>query len=781
MADDDEKERLREAKKVTKQQAFYMKRALDAHKTEDAMKAAATMLGELRTSLLGPRNYYDLYIEVTQELRHLEEFFQAEQANGRKMLELYELVQCAGNVLPRLYLLLTVGSVYIASKEAPSKDILKDMVEMCRGVQHPMRGLFLRNYLSQTSKDKLPDAGSEYEGAGGSTAEAVAFVISNFTEMNKLWVRMQHQGPVREREKRERERLELRILVGTNLLRLSGLEGVTLQVYEETVLPQVLEQVVNCKDAIAQQYLMECIVQVFPVEYHQATLKVYLEHIGWLSAGANARALLTGMMDRVRSAPPPAGETAEASIFVTFAEACQSLVQKADDGMELAHALDLFKALLALALAMYPETLAYAEQVLAIAVELVSKAAPVTDPKCVATLVELTSAPLEHYPSTLSVLELSKWPPLLALLHHEKQKEVASALVAKVLEQAPAIDDAAKADKLLSFVRPLVAADPDHPDDEEDARPKPVDDDGLAEVLPLCRLLHSFAHADTDTLCRVLNTAHRHASAATRARLVYPMCSVIFGCLRAVRRIKTRADAGESVEVGVHKLLAFVATMVQAVAPLAPTLALRLYLQCALAADAAGEEGDAYEFVAQAFIVYEEEVSDSRQQVAAIVSCIATLSHMGRLGEEQYETLATKATQYSNKLLKKPDQCRAVCKCAHLFWPPANPSYREGERVLQCLQRTLKLADGCKATAAGTTLFVEALNAYLYHFGVANDHVTAEHLTSLVALVQQHLSADEGDAAAATRAFFTNTRLHLDEKKKADDDAAARFKEIEWA
>ena len=91
MADDDEKERLREAKKVTKQQAFYMKRALDAHKTEDAMKAAATMLGELRTSLLGPRNYYDLYIEVTQELRHLEEFFQAEQANGRKMLELYEL------------------------------------------------------------------------------------------------------------------------------------------------------------------------------------------------------------------------------------------------------------------------------------------------------------------------------------------------------------------------------------------------------------------------------------------------------------------------------------------------------------------------------------------------------------------------------------------------------------------------------------------------------------------------------------------------------------------
>lgn len=62
------------------------------------------------------------------------------------------------------YLLCTVGSVYIKSKEAPAKDVLKDLVEMCRGIQHPIRGLFLRSYLSQVSRDKLPDIGSEYEG-----------------------------------------------------------------------------------------------------------------------------------------------------------------------------------------------------------------------------------------------------------------------------------------------------------------------------------------------------------------------------------------------------------------------------------------------------------------------------------------------------------------------------------------------------------------------------------------------------------------------------------------
>ena len=57
-----------------------------------------------------------------------------------------------------------MGSIYIKTKEAPAKDVLRDLVEMCRGVQHPTRGLFLRNYLSEMTKDKLPDVGSEFEG-----------------------------------------------------------------------------------------------------------------------------------------------------------------------------------------------------------------------------------------------------------------------------------------------------------------------------------------------------------------------------------------------------------------------------------------------------------------------------------------------------------------------------------------------------------------------------------------------------------------------------------------
>ena len=60
------------------------------------------MLGELRTSLLSPQKYYALYMKTFDELRYLEAFFVEENKRGRSNAELYEIVQHAGNILPRM-------------------------------------------------------------------------------------------------------------------------------------------------------------------------------------------------------------------------------------------------------------------------------------------------------------------------------------------------------------------------------------------------------------------------------------------------------------------------------------------------------------------------------------------------------------------------------------------------------------------------------------------------------------------------------------------------------
>ena len=49
--------------------------------------------------------------------------------------------------------------------------------------------------------------------------------------MNKLWVRLQHIGTPADSARNEKERVALKLLVGTNLSRLSQLEGVDCDLY----------------------------------------------------------------------------------------------------------------------------------------------------------------------------------------------------------------------------------------------------------------------------------------------------------------------------------------------------------------------------------------------------------------------------------------------------------------------------------------------------------------------------------------------------------------------
>jgi len=251
---------------------------------------------------------------VFDALRHLSLYLR-ESHPVNHLADLYELVQYAGNIVPRLYLMITVGTVYMAIDDAPVKEIMKDMMEMSRGVQHPIRGLFLRYYLSGQVRDCLPQGSGD--GPEGNLQDSISFILTNFVEMNKLWVRLQHQGHSREREQRTKERQELQLLVGSNLVRLSQL--VDLEAYKTVILQPLLEQVVQCRDVLAQEYLLEgllpgcsnirphfltdsiVITQVFPDEFHLNTLDQLLSAIARLNPHVNIKAIVIGLMDRLSS------------------------------------------------------------------------------------------------------------------------------------------------------------------------------------------------------------------------------------------------------------------------------------------------------------------------------------------------------------------------------------------------------------------------------------------------------------------------------------------------
>ncbi|KAF7130372.1 hypothetical protein RHSIM_Rhsim10G0209100 [Rhododendron simsii] len=837
------------------QNAFYMHRALDSNNLRDALKYSAQMLSELRTSRLSPHKYYELYMRAFDELRKLEMFFKEETRRGCSIIDLYELVQHAGNILPRLYLLCTVGSVYIKSKEAPAKDVLKDLVEMCRGIQHPIRGLFLRSYLSQVSRDKLPDIGSEYEGDADTVMDAVEFVLQNFTEMNKLWVRMHHQacmvlwyysgcqsfilfadlelriaiglsglqGPAREKERREKERSELRDLVGKNLHVLSQIEGVDLDMYRETVLPRVLEQVVNCKDELAQYYLMDCIIQVFPDEYHLQTLEILLAACPQLQPSVDIKTVLSRLMERLSNYAASSTEVSNGMLYswlqssnrgtdddfmlqvlpeflqveafaklnnyigkcgcswlytsevLLYGDSCffsVDYVIEAQVDMPIAGAVTLYSSLLTFTLNVHPDRLDYVDQILGACVKKLSGKGKLDDSRATKQIVSLLSAPLEKYNDIETALKLSNYPRVMEHLDNGTNKVMAGVIIQSIMKNRTSISTSDKVEALFELITGLIKDSDENLHDEID------EEDFHEEQNSVSRLIQMLYNDDPEEMLKIICTVRKHILTGGPKRLPFTVPPLIFNALKLVRRLQGQEEntAGEEVATTPKKIFQILNQTIEALSlssvPV-PELALRLYLECAEAANDCDLEPVAYEFFTQAYILYEEEVSDSRAQVTAIHLIIGTLQRMHVFGVENRDTLTHKATGYSAKLLKKPDQCRAVYACAHLFWVDDSDSIKDGERVLLCLKRALRIANAAQQMANATrgssgsvSLFIEILNKYLYFFEKGNSEISVSAIEGLIELITTEMQSDNTTSDPAADAFFASTLRYIQFQKQ---------------
>jgi vacuolar protein sorting-associated protein 35 len=68
---DNQEKLLAEALVTVRQHAFSMKRVLDQQSIMEGLKHAANMLSELRTSLLSPKNYYELRKQERERMEPL--------------------------------------------------------------------------------------------------------------------------------------------------------------------------------------------------------------------------------------------------------------------------------------------------------------------------------------------------------------------------------------------------------------------------------------------------------------------------------------------------------------------------------------------------------------------------------------------------------------------------------------------------------------------------------------------------------------------------------------
>lgn len=554
------------------------------------------------------------------------------------MKELYDCVQYCPNVLSRLYLQICAASALIRSGELGARWVMKDMIEAVKCVQNPVRGLFLRHYLLQALRDKLPDEAISVDQIGaplgtgsaapsgenshpvenvatpakimtnaslsedkGTVKDSYEFILANFIEMNKLWVRIQHlpgDGKSKEvRRRREKDRNELRILVGTNLVRLSSLDSITSTIYGQVILPTVLDHIVICADPLAQAYLMDCLVQVFPDEYHIETMPILLGVCPKLRDKVNIRTILQSLMDRLANyladeelLDEKDSNQVKRSVaidsFRMFDECVQNVYNARGPKLNPKEVIRLQTALLSFSMKCYQgnmdQVVLCLKNCVAALQSIRNNATLMQDPNIqqqqqapapsslvfdeMATkeLEKLLSIPLEEL--ALGVLRLEYYSDLIAFLPWTNRRQVALTMLKAVTNSAKSPESVKEVDEIFLVIAPILrdehdAASSSHQDVsggmERTANlmaglgvsPQPQrylsqsSYDGSPEsslyqqdAALVSKLIDMLDHPNTDVLYEMLTVARNHLNTGKK-RVGTAYMAMVFASLKLARRI----------------------------------------------------------------------------------------------------------------------------------------------------------------------------------------------------------------------------------------------------
>ena len=299
LSEEDQERYLDRGLKKIKAQSFHIHTAIEKNNLRQCLKETYLMLNELRTGYLTPKNYYHLFTTIFDEMQIVVNFFQEEINRGRKVHDLYDSVQQAIHLIPRLYLMIAAGSLVMVNEPKSAGEIIFDLLGMIKGVQNPIRGLFVRYFLLKMIKDKLPDKDNVYLKEGGNFDDTLKFIIQNMDEMNRLWIRLSSNVIGNEKLLRDKERVELKILVGESINRLSSLDGLTLELYEKEVLPKLIQIILDSNDALSQQYLMECIIHAFSDSYNIKCIELILNTTSRLTQEVDIKGLFINLMEKL--------------------------------------------------------------------------------------------------------------------------------------------------------------------------------------------------------------------------------------------------------------------------------------------------------------------------------------------------------------------------------------------------------------------------------------------------------------------------------------------------
>jgi vacuolar protein sorting-associated protein 35 len=754
---------LDEAYSTVTSQAVNIKKCIEDYNLRQCLKETSTMLIELKTPYLSPKNYYHLFTAIFDQMLSIENCFKDEYKRGRDMIDLYDSVQQASNIIPRLYLLITVGSVLISSQVKKPKEVLNELLMFVKGIQNPLRGLFLRYYLLKMTKDILPDTGNEYCEEGGDIEDTTKFILQNLEEMNRLWIRLSMGCTGNEKNLKEKERTELKVLVGENIVRLSSLNGLTADMYKSKVLPEILNILLESRDALAQHYLMDCIIFAFPNDFNIRCMSQILDTCTKLLPSVDIKSLFINLMDKLEKIVIEVKEAenvnfffeeSEENVFDLLRQNIDKIIkEQSSDNYKL---LELLVAFLKFTIKCNPNKVVHVNHILSSACNILSMETGQITHDGIKFIVRLLTIPLESL--SFAIFEMNQYPVLMGYLDFPSKKTLAMKIVESLTKSKESLTSKEKVTRLLEFIKCLLI------DTKES-----IESDVFEfeyEQQNIAKLVFLIENEDYRNILEMFALFKDIIAKGGLKRMKINLPTLLSAYLLLASKlsygyyVKKGNTIQESMQshfnnfvnteasfetdedyVAVLKKIYNIATdLIGLVSVPYPELSFRLNIEALnnlndLKVLKEEFEEHARNFCENAFTIYSEEIGDQEVKIACLQQLVGTLINLSILGKENYSTFITNLIANTSKYVKRADQTLASMICAILYF---NKNVQDTLKVKESLLKAKKFAEYSMTNPQNITLFIILLNKYIYYVEKECGTIDQEMFNDILDSIKNH-------------------------------------------
>ena len=769
MIDEEQEKYLDESLKVVKAQGYHIHQAIDRNNCRATLRETAHMLLELKSSLLTPSSYYQLYSVILDEMLNVVNFFKEEARRGRRMRKLYDIVQQASNIIPRLYLMISAGSVAIENDPKLCKEIITDLLGMIKGVQSPTRGLFTRHFFMKMLKDKLPDKGNEYETEGCTVDDTIGFILQNLEEMTRLWIRLSANTIGDEKLLRDKERGDLKLLIGENINRLSSLEGLSLDLYKQKILPKLTEILLESRDSLSQQYIMECVIQAFPDEYNIQCMEEILKTATQLDENVDVKTLFIILMEKLARYVSENG--AEAKNIIEAAEKIFEPLKSNIDKLVLQSInqpggiqepnkfLELELALMKFTVKCCPqnERLLTVNQILEKTKFILNAYNRKLTQNGENILRNLLTTPLE---SELSIFDFNYFPEIMVFLNFSSRTSLALRII-ESLSHKEKLDSREKVQILLGYIRPLLEDSTDTI--EVDAYQFEYEQNIVAKILFVIKT------NDPTKLQEILDTLVPIFAKGGTRRIKYTLPTLVNAYLKLALQVSethynklnpseegtgihkefikylsmenlTESDAVTEFITNVHHK---VDEIIKVVNTAYPELGLKLYLTSAsnLNQIKVNPEKfvDLFKYYMNSSIqIFKEIKNDQKDKLSLLLNMIGNLIRFKLGSNDTIEPIADELKNLCLNLVKRADQCHAMLNCTELYFTLNN-----AKKAKECINKAKRFADFSMTNPENLPLFIIILNKYISFIEATEDDnyfFTKDDVDDTIEVVKNHVS-----------------------------------------